>query len=264
MMTAASYAALRKEGDLLAGELGDVNRRAWVYHQMYLDSGKRSVFPLIAAHGALWAVGYFRQGRLGGLLLSLRYLLTPGVRRAKLAALEQFADRFRDINRRVCAESYALYHYTKRHGGDAFIRGVIGDGFADCLCACHASNRDNTPYGRAMREKLFLHFFNWEQEHIVGPAVTDAFDAFDWEIVKQLARRTRLAFSYFGKEFGVKFVNFASTEERIMRGLQVYRRAEDVGLDQVENALSHYRWITASGVSHRPRSARAHFQAAEL
>jgi hypothetical protein len=92
-----------------------------------------------------------------------------------------------------------------------------------------------------MREKLFLHFFNWEQEHIVGPAVTDAFDALDWDSIKQLARRTRLAFSYFGKDFGVKFVNFASTEERIMRGLQVYRRAEDVGLARVERALGDYK-----------------------
>jgi hypothetical protein len=254
-MTSVSYAALRKEGYLLAGELGDVNRRAWVYHQMYLDSGKRSVFPLIAAHGALWAVGYFRQGRLGGTLLSLRYLLTPGLRRAKMDALEQFADRFRDINRRVCAESYAIYHYTKRHGGNDFIRGVIGDGFTDCLCACHASNKDGTPYGRAMREKLFLHFFNWEQAHIVGPAVTDAFDAFDWDSVKQLARRTKLAFSYFGKDFGVKFVNFASTEERIMRGLQVYRRAEDVGLDQVERALGDYKRGPAPRVHRGPLAA---------
>jgi len=240
-MTATIYAALQKEGYLLAGELGDVNRRAWVYRQMYLDSGKRSVFPLIAAHGALWAVGYFKQGRRGGMLLSLRYLFTPQLRRAKMAALEQFADRFRAINRKVCAESYAIYHYTKRHGGDDFIRDVIGDGFADCLCACHDANRDDAEFGRAMREKLFLHFFNWEQEHIVGPAVTDAFAAFDWEIVKDLARRTRLGFSYFGSNFGIKFNNFASTEERIMRGLQVYRRAEDVGLDQVEHALAHYK-----------------------
>ena len=259
-MTSAHYAALKKEGYLLAGELDDVNRRAWVYHQMYLDSGKRSVFPLIAAHGALWAVGYFRLGRLGGMLLSLRYLLMPAVRRAKLAALAQFADRFRDINRRVCAESYAIYHYTKRHGGDDFIRAVIGDGFADCLCACHASNQDDTPFGKAMREKLFLHFFNWEQAHIVGPAVTDAFEEFDWEHVARLARRTKLTFSYFGKDFKVRFHNFASTEERISRGLQVYRRAEEVGLDQVERALASYKFTNMAGKPTHRQPAMAEWQ----
>ena len=242
-MTSEAYAALRKEGYLLAGELGDLNRRAWVYHQMYLDSGKRSVFPLIAAHGALWATAYFRQGQLGGKIFSLPYLLTPALRRVRLASLALFADRFRDINRRVCAESYAIYHYTKRYGGGSFIRSVIGDAFADTLCECHASNKAGTPYGQELREKLFFAYFNWEQEHIVGPAVTEAFDDFDWGIVKYLALRTKLDFTYFGKNFGVRFKNFASKEERISRGLQVYRRAEEVGLDHVENALGRYKRI---------------------
>ncbi len=144
------------------------------------------MFPLIAAHGALWAAGYFRMGRRGGMLLSLRYLLTPALRRAKLASLAKFADCFRDINRRVCAESYAIYHYTKRYGGNDFVRSLIGDAFTDILCQCHASNRDSTSFGQAQRETLFLAFFNWEQEHIVGPAVTDAFEQFDWDVVKQL------------------------------------------------------------------------------
>lgn len=249
-MTAAAYAAMRKEGYLMAGELGDLNRRAWVYQQMYLDSGKRSVFPLIAAHGALWAIGYFKKGRLGGLLLSLGFLLTPARRRAKLASLARFADRFRDINRKVCAESYALHHYTKRYGGDDFIRSVIGDRFADLLCQCHASNRNNTPYGQAQREQLFLAFFHWEQERIVGPAVSAAFDEFDWDIVKYLALRTKLDFTYLGNKDGIRFDNFASSEERIRLGLQVYRRAETLGLDHVEQALGRYKRIPDSGTAH--------------
>lgn len=88
-----------------------------------------------------------------------------------------------------------------------------------------------------------LAFFNWAQEHIVGPAVTRAFDEFDWDIVKRLAMRTKLDFTYFGKHFGVRFDNFASTEERIRRGLQVYHRAEHVGLDDVERALGRYKQI---------------------
>jgi hypothetical protein len=261
-MTSASYAALRKEGYLMAGALGDVNRRAWVYRQMYLDSGKRSVFPLIAAHGALWAAGYFRLGHRGGLLLSLRYLLTPALRRAKLASVARFADRFREINRQVCAESYAIYHYTKHHGGSDFIRNVIGDEFADTLCECHTSNQDDTPYGQALREKLFLAFFHWEQEHIVGPAVTVAFDEFDWGLVKRLAQRTKLELSYFGRGFRVRFDDFSSVEERIRRGLQVYRRAEEVGLDQVENALGRYKLIPKPGMPHGRFGVPADFTSA--
>src|SRR5688500_4793367 len=110
---ADNYAALRKTGCLLAGDPLDVNRRAWVYHQLYRDSGKRHVFALIAAHGALWADGYFRMGQYAGKVLALRYLLTPARRRARLATLAQFADRIREINRSVCAESYAIYQYTR-------------------------------------------------------------------------------------------------------------------------------------------------------
>ena len=242
-MTSEAYAALRNDGYLLSGELGDLNRRAWLYRQMYLDSGKRNVFALIAAHGALWATGYFRQGRLGGTILSLPYLLTPGLRRARLASLGLFADRFKDINRRVCAESYALYHYTKQYGGSSFIRSVIGDAFADALCECHASNAAGTHYDQAQREKLFSAFFDWEQENIVGPAVTEAFKEFDWGIVKYLALHTKLDFTYFGKNFRARFNNFADSDERIVRGLQVYRRAEEAGLDAVERALGRYKRI---------------------
>jgi hypothetical protein len=242
-MTLEAYAALREKGYAIAGELGDLNRRADVYHRMYLDSGKRSVFPLIAAHGALWATGYFKLGRLGGMLLSLPYLLTPALRRARLASTAAFADKFMDINRRVCAESYAIYHYTKRYGGSSFIRTVIGDDFADILCECHASNRAGTPYPQAVREKLFYAFFAWEQAHIVGPAVTEAFDNFDWPLVKYLAMRTKLDFTYFGNHVSVRFKDFSSREERISRGLLVYRHAEEVGLDHVEHTLNLYKFI---------------------
>ena len=119
-MTFEAYEALRMDGYAMAGELDDLARRADVYRTMFRASGQRNVFPLIAAHGALWAVGYFELGKLGGMLMSLPYLLTPALRREKLAGLKVFADKFKDINRRVCAESYAIYHYTRVHGGSSF------------------------------------------------------------------------------------------------------------------------------------------------
>lgn len=240
-MTFEAYEGLREKGYALAGELDDLGRRAAVYQRVFEDSGHRNVFPLIAAHGALWAVGYFRLGKLGGMLMSLPYLLTPALRREKLAELKVFADKFKDINRRVCAESYAIYHYTKAYGGSSFIRSVIGDDFADALCECHASARAGTSFSQARREMLFLAFFNWEQDTVVGPAVIEAFDNFHWGVIKRLATRTKLNFTYFGKGFRVRFNTFSSKEERICRGLEVYWRAEEVGLERVESALSLYK-----------------------
>lgn len=108
-MTREAYETLRKKGFALAGGLRDLSQRACVYHHMYADSGNRNVFPLLAAHGALWASGYFKKGMFGGRVLSIQYLLTPWLVKPHLDALSEFADKFRDINRRVCAESYALY-----------------------------------------------------------------------------------------------------------------------------------------------------------
>ncbi|MES3024069.1 MAG: hypothetical protein V4857_21085 [Pseudomonadota bacterium] len=218
------------------------------------------MFPLIAAHGALWACGYFKKGMLGGRVVSLPYMVIPAVHRVKLKAIADFADRFRDINRRVCAEAYAIYHYTKRHGGDDFIRGVIGDASADILSACHASAACDSHFSRQQREMLFNAFFRWEQENIVAPAVAQAFEAIDIGIIKYLALRPRIAFAYFGDDFRVQFKDFSSQAERVERGLQAYRRAEEVGVDRVEQALGHYKLMPADF----HRDPGAYYQGIEL
>src|SRR3954468_130726 len=100
-MSTEVYEALRAQGFRLSGGLGDLRQRACVYHHMYEDSGGRNIFPLIAAHGALWAAGYFRKGMLGGRVLSAQYVFRTGLRAAKLESLSDFANKFRDINRRV-------------------------------------------------------------------------------------------------------------------------------------------------------------------
>ncbi|WP_426209456.1 hypothetical protein [Massilia sp. TWP1-3-3] len=245
-MTFEAYAYFRTQGKLLAGAPGDLHQRVRLYQDLYQDSGKRNVFPLIAAHGTLWASGFFRKGALGGWLLSLAYLLEPSTRRAKLRSLAAFADTFRDINRRVCAEAYALYHYTKRYGGTPFIRRVIGNDFADILCECHLANQFDVAFTQAQREKLFTAFIAWEQETIVARAVTEAFHALDWPAVASLALRPRVNFAYFKHAFHMQFENFASQDERIRQGLRAYRWAEEVELERVE-ALARPTLFAALG-----------------
>jgi hypothetical protein len=235
-MTSQAYEYFRSEGHALAGGPGDYGLRAGLYHRMYQDSGKRNVFLLIAAHGTLWAAGYFKKGVLGAWLLSLPYLFTPKARAAKLRAAAQFADKFRDINRLVCAESYAIYYYTKHYGGTGFIRGVVGNALCDLLCECHAAN----DFGIAQREKLFRAFCDWEQETVVAPLVTQAFQEIDWPVIRSLALRTNVAVSYLGKSFKVQFTNFTSQDERLVQGLRLCRRAEEVGLEYTEQCLRHY------------------------
>lgn len=240
-MTKEAYEVLREKGFALAGGLSDLSQRASVYHHMYEDSGHRNVFPLIAAHGALWASGYFRKGMLGGKILSAQYFLVPWRIRENLASLAEFADKFRDINRRVCAESYAIYYYTKTHPEDEFIRSMIGGEFSEIICECHRANELGNPFSGSSRKELFYQFFRWEQENIVAPSVMAAYETFHWPSVKYLALRPTVEFSYFGKGFTLPFDDFSSKEERMNKGLMAYLRAEEVGLAHVEDSLRRYR-----------------------
>ena len=239
-MTSEAYEFLKRQGHVLAGEPEEFGVRAGLYHRIYLDSGKRNVFALIAAHGTLWGAGYFKKGLLGAWLLSLAYLLTPRRRRARLRSVAHFADSFRDINRRVCSESYATYQYTKDFGGTPYIRSVIGDELADILCACHASNAAGTEFTAAQRERLFAAFFNWEQDKVVAPLVTRAFAQMDWGVIKYLALRPVVDFPFLGKQHAARFSNFALQEERVAQGMRLYRRAEIVGLGYAEKCLQRY------------------------
>src|SRR2546426_5066557 len=97
------YDRFARDGERLAGGLTDLAQRAAVYHHVFSDSGRNHVFPLIAAHGALWARGYFAFGLRLAKWLSWQYGLEPQRRRQQLAAVEAFANVLRDINRHVCA-----------------------------------------------------------------------------------------------------------------------------------------------------------------
>ena len=239
-MSTEVYEKLRADGFRLAGGLGDLRQRACVYHHLYIDSGRRNVFPLIAAHGALWAAAYFRKGLLAATLIAFVSVRKAERRRALLASLDTFANRFRDINRRVCAESYALYHYTKLHGRCEVAREILGEEFLHLLCSSHESLAAGRGFRRAQRAQLFSAFFRWEQEHIVAPSVLAAYAEFEWDVIKKLALRPNVGFSYFGWRHFLQFENFSCKQERIVRGHQAYQRAEEVGLERVEHALMAY------------------------
>ncbi|NHZ40522.1 hypothetical protein [Massilia aquatica] len=236
-MTAAAYEILRNEGYALAGEVRELQQRIRLYHRIYLESGKRHAFALIAAHGSLWATGYFKLGDLGARIASLPSLCICGRRQQKLDAVAVFADRFRSINRQVCAESYAIFHYTRQYGANDVIRPLIGTRFAELLADCHASCAADTAYPRDKREQLFDAFLAWEQDHIVAPNVAEAFADFDWPLIAWLARRPVIQFAYFGKHTRLRFRDFSCQDERMSAGMRACRIAEDVGLDLVEAAL---------------------------
>ncbi len=242
----SEYKELRRIGYSLAGGLSDLSQRAAVYYHLYEDSEGRNIFPLMAAHGALWAKGYFQKGMRAGKLLSLQYAYNPKYLTQKYKSLIDFANAFRDINRRVCAEAYCVYHFTKKYGQTKFAEQVIPKQLLITLNHCHYSQSIGKPLNNVERRSLFEAFFLWEQETIVSPGVEKAVENFTWPSVKWIAMRPKIEFAYFGKGVGLQFKDFSLKAERIEKGLEAYELAEKVGYKAVERAISHYKIMPKS------------------
>ena len=231
--------ALQREALRLAGRNGDLIQRAAVYHHLYQHSAGNHVFPLLAAHGALWAGGYFRRGMMGGAVLRWRYA-SAAYRRELMDRLRAFAEAFRDINRRVCVETYRIYYLTRdaRRAEDAARE--IPPALLGAMHLCHDAQRRGRALSTPEKRRLFAAFFHWEQEQIVGPAVAKAFAGFDWPDVHRRARRPVIRFAYLHRADHLRFTDFASTEERIAMGLRAFDLADRTGWRAVETALGGY------------------------
>lgn len=247
---------IHQEATLLAGAITDLGQRASVYHHLYECSGGRNVFPLIAAHGALWGAGYFALGMRVGALLSAQFLFSPALRQDKLRQLHAFADAFREINRQVCVEAYTAYHFSRLHGQAPGATRFLQPRLLAALDACHHAQALGEPLSQPERRELFEAFFLWEQAAIVGPAVERALVALDWPLIRRVALRPRIEFAYFPSSRDMKFADFASTTERIEKGMRAYELAERAGLDRVEHALRHYGVLPAAFF----RDSLAHFR----
>jgi hypothetical protein len=234
------YEALRGEATRLAGGLRDLAQRATVYHHLFRVSGGNHAFPLIAAHGALWAGGYFRFGRRLGEALSWQYALAKEKRQQQLAKLEAFADAFRDINRRVCIDTYVNFHFTAKYGDDPRVREFVSADLLEALQRVHVARRVGRELSDREKRDVFLAHFLDEQQRVVGPAIEKAVADFDWPLVRFVALKPVIRFAYFPGRRWFWFRNFAQRDERIEKGLQAFHYAAEVGWSQTEQALRRY------------------------
>lgn len=241
----ARYAFLKSEAEKLAGGLNDLAQRATVYHHLFEDSGRNHIFPLIAAHGAMWARGYFQFGMSLGRWCSWQYALSPRVRRERIEQLHAFADAFRDINRRVCIDTYTAYHFTAEFGAHPQAGKFVPSAILIGLNRCHAARRSRRELTTAEKRELFEAAFLNEQETVVGPTIDRAVAGFDWPVMKRLALRPRIRFAYFPVRERLVFRNFSDMDERIARGLFAFDVAARVGWDRVEAALREYEILSA-------------------
>lgn len=229
---------LRSDATKLAGALGDLSQRAAVYHHLYEHSRGNHVFPLLAAHGALWAKGYFQWGIRIGNLASLRF--PEPMRKEKRSQLQNFANAFRDINRRVCIETFTIFYLTKQPSLLAQAEHHMPPRLIELMLACHAAENADRQLCAHDKRALFGEFFLWEQHNIVGPAVTAAVKAFDWGFMRDLAMRPSVRFAYLPRLEPLRFANFADISERIDKGFRAYDIGERCGWNEVDQAICKY------------------------
>lgn len=190
---------LRARATALAGATGDLVQRASVYHHLYADSGNNHSFPLLAAHGALWASGYFRAGlRFGSIVASGRRLMGDDADQLR-SMLASFAEQFRDINRRVCVETFFIYHLTADPKLIVSAERLVPASLLVEMDRCHHAKQIGRVLSDRERRELFKAFFLWEQANIVGPSIEQAFGDFDWPLIRSLALRPKIKFSYFSR-----------------------------------------------------------------
>lgn len=235
------YDQLRREARQLAGGLTELAQRATVYHHVFRESGGNHVFPLIAAHGALWAGGYFQFGLRLGRLLAWQYLGRRRTRQDHLDRLQQFADSIREINRLVCIDTYVNFHFTRRHGTDPLAAEFVPAELLEALNQVHAANAAGAALNDSDRRAVFAAHFLHEQTHVVGPRIEAAVAALDWPLLQALALKPIVRFAYFPAGQRLWFRNFAHREERIANGLRAFDWAAAAGWDRAEQALRDYQ-----------------------
>lgn len=237
---ATAYLDLTREATRLAGGLTDLAQRATVYHHLFRASEGNHIFPLIAAHGALWAGGYFRTGMSLAGYLSWQYAWQPELRQNRLAQLDAFANTFRDINRRVCIDTYVNFHFTARYGDDERLGEFIPAELIEPLRKLHQARDSGQPLSDDEKRRLYSTHFLHEQTRIVGPQLEQAVAEFDWPLVRALALRPPVRFTYFPAGIRFWFRDFSQREERIARGLRAFEIAQQVGWRATEEALRDY------------------------
>jgi hypothetical protein len=237
---AYAYQRIRIEAERLAGRNGDLAQRATVYHHLYHHSRGNHVFPLIAAHGALWAKGYFAFGRRLGWALSWLTPFSAEARRQKLQLLDEFADAFRNVNRLVCIETYTTYHFTMRFGDHPQATDLIPRPLLEQLLCVHQASSSDVPLSAPAKRAVFEAFFLNEQETVVGPKINAANESFDWPLMRTIALMPHVKFAYM-PGLGLQFRNFCDQSQRIKNGMRACDIALAVGLDVVERALEHYQ-----------------------
>jgi len=234
------YAALKGEADVLAGGILEIPRRVLILLDLFHHSGGNHTFPLMAAHGALWAFGYFESGGSLGRLIAKRYFYNTRERIYRLGLLHRFAEDFRRVNRQVCIDTWANYRFAETCGQLPGAEDVVPASLLAALNRVHAARTAGQELSTVARREVFEQSFHCEQEVTVAPGVQAAVSAFDCRIMQFLCLHPLVRFAYFPPCRHLLFRNFAEKQERISKGMRAWEFAAQAGWPHVEQSLALY------------------------
>ncbi|MCY2966952.1 MAG: hypothetical protein NT069_25520 [Planctomycetota bacterium] len=241
------FDALRAQSVEQAGELYDIPRRVKLLMETYDDSRGNHAFFQIAAHGALWATGYFEVGGSVGQFMARRYFYNATERTFRLGLLNQFAERFRAINRLVCIDTVTNYRFTKQFGREPGAERLVAPPLLEALNTVHAARERGLQLDEPAKRKVFEQSFLCEQEITVAPGVAEAVAGFDCKILRTICLRPLVRFSFFPRCNYMIFRDFSNKAERIEKGLRAYDRAAAAGWNRVRESMRDYRLPAAFG-----------------
>lgn len=232
----AIVAAIERDGQALAGRADDMSGRAQVYRELYAASGNNFIFPLIAAHGALWGRWYLCVGRLAARIVNLLdWNAWPSAER--VASFDRFVDALKIINRDVLTECYVAFHLTRTLGRHAVVKTRLSHSIIELLTGMHAATSRGESLAVAEQRRIYETFFRHEQERVAAPAVERAFAQLRWPYMNGICRRPWVWLAYFRYGKSLNFRDFAAAEERIEKGLISFDRAAALGWPSIETLL---------------------------
>lgn len=240
------YAQIRAGAIILAGQPSDIEKRVQIMKDIFLDSNGNHCFPLIAAHGALWANDFFKTFDQ-----FISFVLDPSAKAAQMVSVKSISEfeaaslaykqRMLETNRLVFIDSYTNYYFTKFYGKEAGAEEIINNELLQVLNNIHQASRQNRRMSDEELRRTYTSALIWEQENSVGPAVTQATLDFVASVErahlsKQLAEFTLkpiVRFSYMPKGKYFIFKDISNKQERIKFATAAFDYAQQVGFRKV-------------------------------
>jgi len=229
--------SLREEVSLtttLAGSVADFDQRIDLFLELYEESNRNFIFPLVALHGAKWAKDYLTKNDYRLFLMSYQTLGLIAYK--EINKLKILSYELKRINREVFIDVVSKYKTaTKKIECNEKLK-VLG--FNQALIDSIKLSLSTTELSNTQKLAIYKEMLLYEQQKNVAPKIKELAKRLNFNLVERnLFLRPKVRFAYFPEGIKFKFKNFFDTEERIAHALAAAKLALQVGDEKVINSI---------------------------